>query len=151
MNQMSDMFTNLIGVIFGCVVLIVGVNPFFCVMQLFLCIAEVFGHFSGGVFLYRKFKSKGKKTIYSPGMATTIFGYIPIGIGIVISFFIHSAPTLMQLIFAVISGIILGGASLNLPEKLLKSENTPYGYTWGDGYLTKYMRKENENVPHQQR
>lgn len=66
MNQMSDMFTNLIGVLFGCIVLIVGVSPFFCVMQLFLCCAEVFGHFSGGIFLKKTFKGKGKRTIYSP-------------------------------------------------------------------------------------
>lgn len=29
MNQLSDMWTNFIGVIFGCIVLIVGVNPVF--------------------------------------------------------------------------------------------------------------------------
>lgn len=58
MNQMSDMWTNLIGVIFGCVVLAVGVSPFFCVMQLFLCCAEIFGHFSGGIFLKKHLKIK---------------------------------------------------------------------------------------------
>lgn len=149
MNQMSDMFTNLIGVIFGCVVLIVGANPFFCVMQLFLCCAEVFGHFSGGIYLYRQFKSKGKRTIYSPGMATTVFGYIPVAVGIVVSFVIQSAPSVLQFVLAILSGIALGGVSLNLPEKLLKNENTPYGYTWGDGYLSKYMGG-NDGVSHQQ-
>ncbi len=148
MNRMSDMWTNLIGVFFGCVVLIVGVNPFFCVMQLFLCCAEVFGHFSGGVFLYRKFHSKGKRTIYSPGMMTTIFGYLPIAVGIIISFFTQSAPTLTEFVLAIVCGMVLGGISLNLPEKMLKDENTPYGYTWGDGYLTKY--REDNNVSHQQ-
>ncbi len=149
MNRMSDMWTNLIGVFFGCVVLFVGVNPFFCVMQLFLCCAEVFGHFSGGIFLYRQFHSKGKHTVYSPGMATTLFGYIPIAVGIIISFFTQSAPTVTEFILAVICGMVLGGISLNLPEKILKDENTPYGYTWGDGYLSKYM-EDSENVPYQQ-
>lgn len=149
MNRMSDMLTNLIGIIFGSVVLIIGVNPFFCVMQLFLCCAEVFGHFSGGIFLYRQFQSKGKRTVYSPGMATTVFGYIPIAIGIIISFFRQIAPTVTEFIFAVVCGMALGGISLNLPEKLLKDENTPYGYTWGDGYLSKYM-EDSENVSHQQ-
>lgn len=148
MNQMSDMLTNLIGMIFGCMVLLVGVNPFFCVMQLFLCCAEMFGHFSGGLFLYRRFKSKGKRTVYSPGMVTTVFGYIPIAAGIVISFFTQSAPTVTELFFAIACGMVLGGLSLNLPEKLLKDENTPYGYTWGDGYLSKYM-EDSENVSHQ--
>lgn len=147
MNMMSDMWTNLIGVIFGCAVLAVGVSPFFCVMQLFLCCAEVFGHFSGGVFLYKKFKCRGKRTLYSPGMATTVLGYIPVAVGIVVSFFTEAAPTLAEFMLAVVCGMLLGGLSLNLPEKLLKNENTPYGYTWGDGYLTKYT--EDSNVPHQ--
>ncbi len=149
MNQMSDMFTNLIGVLFGCFVLIIGVNPFFCVMQLFLCCAEVFGHFSGGIFLYRRFKSKGKRTVYSPGMATTVFGYIPIAIGLIISFIDGYAPTVPEFALAIACGVVLGGVSLKLPEKLLKAENTPYAYTWGDGYLSKYTVLEDENVSHQ--
>lgn len=139
MNQMSDMFTNLIGVLFGGVVLLVGVSPFFCVMQLFLCCAEVFGHFSGGIFLMKTFKDKGKQTIYSPGMFTTVFGYIPIAIGIIVSFFTQKAPTLPLFLLAVACGMTLGALSLNVPEKLLKSKDTPYGFTWGDGYLSKYM------------
>lgn len=149
MNQMSDMWTNLIGIVFGCMVLIVGVTPLFCVMQLFLCCAEVFGHFSGGIYLYRHFRNKGKRTVYSPGMATTVFGYIPVAIGIIVSFFTQSAPTVTEFILAIVCGMVLGGVSLNIPEKLLKSKNTPYGYTWGDGYLNKYIKEDNENVPHQ--
>lgn len=150
MNRMSDMLTNLIGVVFGCVVLCVGVNPFFCVMQLFLCCAEIFGHFSGGVFLYKKFKSKGKRTLYSPGMATTVFGYLPIAVGIVASFLGQATPTAAQFACGIICGVALGGASLKMPEMLFKDENTPYGYTWGDGYLTKYMGGADEDVSHKQ-
>lgn len=139
MNQMSNMWTNLIGVIFGCVVLTVGVSPFFCVMQLFLCCAEVFGHFSGGIFLKKTFKGKGKRTIYSPGMFTTICGYIPIAIGIIVSFFTQEAPTLSAFLLAVVCGMALGALSLNAPEKLLKNKESSYGFTWGDGYLSKYI------------
>lgn len=148
MNQMSDMWTNLVGVVFGCVVLMVGATPFFCVMQLFLCCAELYGHFSGGIFLYRKFKSKGKRTVYSPGMVTTIFGYIPVAVGMIFSFFRQSAPTVMEVLLAMACGMALGGLSLNLPEKLLKDEHTPYGYTWGAGYLHPYIGEEDENVPY---
>lgn len=142
MNQMSDMFTNLIGVLFGCVALAVGISPFFCVMQLFLCGAEIFGHFSGGVFLYKTFSAKGKRTIYSPGMVTTIFGYIPIAVGIIVSFFMQTAPAIAEFLLALVCGMVLGGLSLNLPEKLLKSKKTPYGFTWGDGYLSKYRMEK---------
>lgn len=117
-------------------------------MQLFLCCAEVFGHVSGGIFLYREFHHKGKRTLYSPGMATTLLGYLPIATGLVISFFTQTGPTITEFLFAILCGMVLGSLSLNLPEKLLKSKNSPYGYIWGDGYLEKF-REGTENVPHQ--
>lgn len=149
MNQMSDMLTNLIGVIFGVIVLLVGANPFFCVMQLFLCAAEMFGHFSGGLFLYRRFRRVGKRTLYSPGMATAVFGYFPIAVGIIVSFMTERAPTLPEFILALLCGVALGALSLKLPERLLMDEQTPYAYTWGDGYLTKYLSEEKQHVSHQ--
>lgn len=139
MNQLSDMWTNLIGVIFGYIVLIVGVNPFFLFMQLFLCLAEVFGHTSGGVFAYKLFRTKGKKTIYTPGSFTTWFGYIPLAIGIVRSFFLEQAITLWQIPIALICSILLGGFALSGMEKICKDEHTPYAYTWGNGYFEKYL------------
>src|SRR5574344_1451418 len=65
MNQLSDMWTNFIGVVFGVVVLFVGVTPLFCMMQIFLCLAELYGHISGGIYSYKRFKDQGKRTIYT--------------------------------------------------------------------------------------
>ena len=87
----------------------------------------------------KTFKDKGKQTIYSPGMLTIICGYILIAIGIIVSFFTEEAPTLFAFLLAVVCGMILGALSLNAPEKLLKSKDTLYGFTWGDGYLSKYL------------
>lgn len=140
MNQLSDMWTNFIGVIFGCVVLVIGVNPVFLFMQLFLCFAEIFGHTVGGVFVYKMFKNKGKKTIYTPGSFTVWFGYIPIGVGIVISFFTQQAIKLWQIPIALVGSIMLGGFALSGMEKLCKNEDTPYAFTWGNGYFEKYIK-----------
>ncbi len=140
MNQLSDMFTNLIGIIFGIVVLFVGVNSVFLVMQLFLCIAEIFGHTKGGIFSYKKFKEKGKKTIYNPGFVTTLFGYLPIAIAIIVCFAMYSFPIWWQWIIGIGCGIVLGALSLNVPEKITQNENTPYGYDWGNGYFEKYIK-----------
>src|SRR5574344_786257 len=85
MNQVSDMWTNFIGVIFGVVVLFVGVTPLFCMMQIFLCLAELYGHISGGIYSYKRFKSQGKKTIYNPGLFSTLFGYLPIMVGLILT------------------------------------------------------------------
>lgn len=139
MNQLSDMWTNFIGVIFGCAALAVGVNPVFLVMQVFLCCAELFGHLSGGLFAYKRFRSGGKKTIYNPGLFTTVFGYLPILVGIVVSFFIEWAPSIAQFVIGLACSAALGVFSLKAVEKLCMNRNTPYGYTWGDGYFTKYL------------
>lgn len=139
MNQLSDMWTNFIGVIFGCAALAVGVNPVFLVMQVFLCCAELFGHLSGGLFAYKRFRSGGKKTIYNPGLFTTVFGYLPILVGIVVSFFTEWAPSIAQVVIGLACSAALGVFSLKAVEKLCMNRNTPYGYTWGDGYFTKYL------------
>lgn len=147
MNQLSDMWTNFIGVIFGCVVLIIGVNPFFAVMQLFLCAAEIFGHINGGIFAYKKFRENGKKTVYNPGLFTTVFGYLPVAAGLLVSFFKGQAPTWRQAAIAVACGMALGAFSLQGVEKICKDENSPYGYTWGDGYFEKYLKvKRGQNI-----
>lgn len=140
MNQLSDMFTNFIGIVFGIIVLFVGVNPIFLVMQLFLCMAEIFGHIKGGVFSYKRFKEKGKKTIYNPGFVTTFFGYLPIAIAIIVSFLIDTPPVWWHWLVGISFGVVLGVLSLKLPEKITQNENTPYGYDWGNGYYEKFNK-----------
>ena len=139
MNQLSDMWTNLIGIIFGCVVLLAGVNPFFLMMQLMLCIGELQGHISGGVFVYKKFKDRGKKTIYNPGLFTTIFGYLPIAVCVLISFFKVQAPSVWQVLGGIVCGAILGGFAVKGMERFCLNENSPYAYDWGNGYFKKYL------------
>lgn len=138
MNQLSDMLTNLIGIAFGVTVLFIGLNSVFSVMQLFLCVAEIFGHAKGGIFSYNKFKKNGKKTIYNPGLCTTVFGYLPVAAAIIISFIVDVSPTWQQWLVGVLCGIVLGALSLKLPEKLTKNKNTSYVYDRGNGYFDKY-------------
>ncbi|MGN0708619.1 MAG: HXXEE domain-containing protein [Anaerovoracaceae bacterium] len=141
MNQLSDMWTNFIGVIFSCAVLVTGVRPLFLLMELFICFAEIYGHTSGGIFLYRRFKDKGKKTIYSPGFATMILGYVPVAIAIIISFFTVKAPEIWEIVLAIPCSMGLGFLSLPFTEKICRDEDTPYGYTWGNGYLARFLGK----------
>lgn len=142
MNQLSDMWTNLIGILFGCFCLIVGVTPLLVTMQLLLCIGEVQGHLTGGVFVKKRFREKGKRTIYNPGLFTTLFGYIPLAVAIIVSYFAQQPPTLREVVLAIIFAAILGGIALPGAEKLCKSKDTPYGYDWGDGYFEKYMKQK---------
>lgn len=111
---------------------------FLCHAVVFMLCGNIRSFFRRNLF-EKTFKDKGKRTIYSPGMFTTICGYIPIAIGIIVSFFTEEAPTLFAFLLTVVCGMILGALSLNAPEKLLKSKDTLYGFTWGDGYLSKYL------------
>ena len=138
MNQLSDMWTNWIGILFGCFCLIVGVTPLFAVMQFLLCLGEIFAHTKSGFYVKRLYKDKGKRTIYNPGLFTSMFGYLPIAIGLVVSFFIEDTPSILEVILAIAFGGVLMAISLPGAEKLCKSKDTPYGYTWGDGYFEKF-------------
>ena len=79
MNRLSDMITNLgvtlfyVGLTIYCVVkgecsnwLIIGTALF----SLF----EVAGHNAFGALMYKRFRNKGKTTIYAPGSVTAIWG-----------------------------------------------------------------------------
>lgn len=88
---------------------------------------------------YKKYKSKGKRTIYNPGLFTTVFGYMPVAIALIVSFFRGQAPTWWQAILALLCGMVLGGFSLKGVENICKDENSPYGYDWGNGYLERYL------------
>lgn len=143
MNQMSDMWTNMIGVIMDCIVLLAGVTPFFCVMKIGLCIGEVCGHTYGAVFSYRKFKSQGKRTPYNPGFVTTWLGFVPIGIGLFVSFFTEKAPSVGEAIAAAAVMICLGAFAVKGMEKIFRDPDTPYAFTWGDGYFEKFLHGEN--------
>jgi hypothetical protein len=144
MNQLSDMWTNFIGVVFSCIVLIIGVRPLFLLMELFICAAEIYGHTSGGIFLYRRYRERGKKTIYSPGFATMFLGYVPIAAAIIISFFIEQAPEWWEYLLAVPCSMGLGFLSLPFAEKVCRNDESPYRYTWGDGYLARFEEGQQE-------
>ncbi len=140
MNQISDMWTNMIGIIMDCIVLTIGVDPFFCVMKIVLCLGEVAGHTYGAIFSYRKFKQKGKRTPYNPGFLTTWCGFVPIAIGLLISFKTVAAPTIIETIIAVIVMIALGKFAVDGMDHIFRNQNTPYAFTWGNGYFEKYMK-----------
>lgn len=141
MNQLSDMWTNFIGVIFGVVVLCIGVTPLFCMMQIFLCLAELYGHISGGIYSYKRFKSQGKKTIYNPGLFTALFGYLPIMAGLVVALCLEMPPELYEYIIVLPCSLTLGIIALPLVEKICKNKNSPYAYDWGNGYFDKFIIK----------
>lgn len=143
MNQLSDMWTNLIGTIVGCLMLLIGtfaptLVPMFALMQCFQAVGELIAHTTSGVKTRRRYANQGKRTIYNPGLFTSWCGYFPLAIALVWSFFIDGDLTVLSIIGALALGAMLMAVSLPLMERICKSEETPYAYTWGDGYFEKF-------------
>ncbi len=139
MNQISDMWTNTIGIVMDCIILFIGVNPFFCVMKIVLCLGEACGHTYGAIFSYRRFKNQGKRTPYNPGFLTTWLGFVPICIGLLVSFRTVAAPTPVETIIAIIVMLVLGAFAVNGMDHIFRDPDTPYPFTWGNGYFDKYL------------
>ncbi|MGN1446303.1 MAG: HXXEE domain-containing protein, partial [Eubacteriales bacterium] len=138
LNRLSDMWTNSVGIVFGCFCLLIGVTPMLAVMQLLLCLGECMAHISSGVLVRRRLRSQGKRTIYNPGLFTVLCGYLPLAVLWILSFVMERAPAFFEVAGAVACFVVLMAVTLFLPEKLCKRKDTPYGFTWGRGYYEKF-------------
>lgn len=137
MSQVTDMITNFIPIIYCVVMLAIGMPYIVALSAFWFSIAEVLVHTLNGLFTKKHFKSKGKKTIYNPGLATTLFGFLPIAIAYIISF-AHKMPTFKELLLSFLICIALGVICIPITEKLFKNKNTKFPYNWGKGYFEKF-------------
>lgn len=140
MNQLSDMWTNWIGTLVGIAMLIIGVGPMFALMQCLQGVGELFAHTMSGFWALKRYRAQGKRTIYDPGFATSWLGYFPLTVAYVVSFLTEAGLTLPDVIGAIALGAALMAVALPLSERICKDRDTPYGYTWGDGYFKKFER-----------
>ncbi|MGI6535804.1 MAG: HXXEE domain-containing protein [Eggerthellaceae bacterium] len=138
MNQLSDMWTNTIGTIVGCAMLIVGVNPMLALMQCLQGAGELFAHTAAGFWALKRYRPQGKRTVYNPGLATSWLGYFPLVCAFIWSFAAYAAPTPTDIVGALVLGGALMAISLPLMEHICKSEQTPYAYDWGNGYFERF-------------
>ncbi len=140
MNRLTDMITNFGAVVIGCIVLKVWgfKKPAGIAIMLFSAM-EVVMHIGIGIQDMQIFSKYGMNTIYSPGLITSLFGFLPICVGLAIHLFKkkENRPKLTQWIMAIVPTAVLGFMLINLPEAILSSENTPYEFT-DRGYYEKY-------------
>lgn len=77
--------------------------------------------------------------LYSPGLVTSLFGFLPVVIGLAKELFFSGKkrPTIRQWVMAVVAMFGFCFLLINLPEMLLSAENSAYAFT-DRGYYEQY-------------
>lgn len=131
MNRLTDMITNFGGVLLGCIVLkFWGFRKPAGIAVMLFSAFEVVIHIVIGVNSLQTFGEYGMNTLYSPGLVTSLFGFLPITVGLAIHLFKkENRATIKQWIVAVVAMFGLCFLLINLPEMVLSDENSPYKFT----------------------
>lgn len=139
MNRLTDMITNFGGVILGCIVLkIWGFQTTAGISIMLFSLFEVVIHVVIGISDMQLFHPYGMNTVYSPGLITSLFGFLPISIRLGTYFFQkENRPSIKKWIKAVAVMFAFCFLLINLPEDLLGDKNTPYEFT-NRGYYEPY-------------
>ncbi len=99
---------------------------------------EVVIHIVIGITSLRTFGVYGMNTLYSPGLVTSLFGFLPITIGLAHYLFQKkNRATVKQWVLAVVAMFGFCFLLINLPEMVLGDENSPYAFT-DRGYYEQY-------------
>ena len=132
MNRLTDMITNFGAVVLGCIVLkIWGFGKPAALAVMVFSLFEVIIHVTIGIQDLRLFGPYDMNSLYSPGLVTSLFGFLPLAIAIGITLFKKKSerPSLTQWILAMVSMFGLAFLLINLPEMTLSNENSPYEFT----------------------
>lgn len=143
MNRLTDMITNFGGVVLGCIVLkFWGFRKPAGIAVMLFSLFEVVIHVSIGIQDMKIFGQYGMNTLYSPGLVTALFGFLPIAIALAIELFKKKGerPKFKQWVMAVAALVCLCFLLINLPEKLLGSKDTPYAFK-NRGYYEQYAEQ----------
>lgn len=140
MNRLTDMITNFGGVILGCIVLkFWGFRKPAGIAVMLFSAFEVCIHVSIGITDMRLFGPYGMNTLYSPGLVTSLFGFLPVCIGLAVALLRkkEDRPSFRQWVMAVVAMFGFCFLLINLPEDLLGKESSPYEFT-DRGYYERY-------------
>lgn len=140
MNRLTDMITNFGGVLLGCIVLkFWGFRKPAGIAVMLFSAFEVVIHVSIGIADMRRFAPYGMNTLYSPGLVTSLFGFLPISIGLAAALLRkkEDRPSFIQWIMAIVVMFGFCFLLINLPEDMLGREDSPYRFT-DRGYYEQY-------------
>lgn len=147
MNRLTDMITNFGAVVLGCIVLKLHgfQKPAAGIVVFLFCCMEVFMHVAIGITDYGRFHQYGMVFWYDPGLVTSLFGFLPIGVLLFRELFLKKPrPRLVDWIIAIVSTMVFAYLLISLPEKCLKDTNSPYAFT-DRGYYEQYGEQYEED------
>ncbi len=147
MNRLTDMITNFGGVVLGCIVLkFWGFRKPAGIAVMLFSAFEVVIHIVIGINSLNTFGKYGMQILYSPGLVTSLFGFLPITIGLAIHLFKkENRANVKQWLVAVVAMFGLCFLLINLPEMVLGDKDSPYAFT-DRGYYEQFSEEfEKEN------
>lgn len=135
MDQLSDMITVFVFMLTGITQLIYGATPSILITHTIFAAAEVGAHCYFGIKMKQRLASRGKRTIYNPGLATALLCFLPV--------FIACISTLSQM--SLTFKDFLGAAVLEIlffiivfgPERV-KRERSP-DFAFLPGYYKDFL------------
>ena len=137
MSTLTDMITNFAGELFFLLLLFLGPNTGVILALSIFSAMEAVIHNIVGYLGWKAYRHKGKKTIYGPGSATAVLGFLPAWIVSTI-WLIETGVSLADSPSAAITlGLMIIGM-IAIPESLLKSEKTIYVYP-DHGYYNRFL------------
>lgn len=127
MNRLSDMVTILVAEAIYLVCLPFSQHAFVMLAICGFCLLEVGMHTFFGIKMLARFKSRGKKTIYNPGLASSYLGFGTIA-GLMIHYLSQQALTLSDWGPALVLLVAFALVEIIWPERTFKNLKTPYAY-----------------------
>ncbi|EDN8189259.1 HXXEE domain-containing protein [Listeria monocytogenes] len=139
MNRLTDMITNFLAEI-----LFIALIPFssqsgILMGLLIFCVLEVIVHTVFGISMFKKFREKGKKTIYGVGSVTAYLGFGVLSIFLFVSL-TNVTISAVDCFVALLLLLFMFGVLIFLPERLLKNKNNKYAFN-STGYFEKFLKK----------
>ncbi len=142
------MITNFGAVVLGCIVL-----KFFKFGKPAVLAVMVFSFFEVVIHLVigfsdmKIFAEYGMNNLYSPGLVTSLFGFLPVGVLLAkeVVFNKNNRANLKQWIMGMVAMFVLCFLLINLPEMIFGKEDSPYEFT-NRGYYEQFGEQfEQEN------
>ncbi len=144
MSELTDMITNFGAAMLGVVVLILwggfgGVSASIAIalFSLFEVIVHVLLAFQS----HAEFADAGQSIIYAPGLVTALLGFLVVFIGYLVHFIrSRTVPRVGQWARGLIAIVVGSLLLVQLPELLLKDEDSPYPFP-DDGYYEQFLHQ----------